>query len=107
MSEQVLNVATVVITGLGTTAVLYVAADRVVSGDLTVGSLWVFVAYMTALYQMMNEIMFVYGPFQDAVVGVGRVFQVLDQTSDIQEDPNAVEEDVRALSSLPRGGPDV
>ena len=91
LSEQVLNVATVIITGLGTTAVLYVAADRVVSGDLTVGSLWVFVAYMTALYQMMNEIMFVYGPFQDAVVGVGRVFQVLDQTSDIKEDPDAVE----------------
>jgi ABC-type multidrug transport system fused ATPase/permease subunit len=40
---------------------------------------------------MMNEIMFVYGPFQDAVVGVGRAFQVLDQVSDIKEAPNAVE----------------
>jgi ABC-type multidrug transport system fused ATPase/permease subunit len=46
---------------------------------------------MQALYQMMNEIMFVYGPFQDAVVGVGRVFQVLDQTSDIKEAPDAVD----------------
>jgi ABC-type multidrug transport system fused ATPase/permease subunit len=89
VSEQVLNVATVVITGLGTAIVLYVASDRVISGALTVGSLWVFVSYMQALYQMMNEIMFVYGPFQDAVVGVGRVFQVLDQTSDIQESPDA------------------
>ena len=75
--------------GLGTAVVLYVASDRVISGALTVGSLWVFVSYMQALYQMMNEIMFVYGPFQDAVVGVGRVFQVLDQTSDIQEAPDA------------------
>jgi ABC-type multidrug transport system fused ATPase/permease subunit len=91
LSEQVLNVATVVITGLGTAAVLFVASQRVVNGVLTVGSLWVFVSYMQALYQMMNEIMFVYGPFQDAIVGVGRVFQVLDQTSSIREAPDAAD----------------
>ncbi len=89
-SEQVLNVATVVITGLGTAAVIFFASYRVVHGALTVGSLWVFVAYMQALYQMMNEMMFVYGPFQDAVVGVGRAFEVLEQTSDIQESPDAL-----------------
>lgn len=91
LAEQVLNVATVVITGLGTAAVLLFAAQRVLSDALTVGSLWVFVTYMQALYQMMNEIMFVYGPFQDAVVGVGRAFQVLDETSDIKEAPDAAE----------------
>ncbi len=90
-SEQVLNVATVAITGLGTAAVLFFASQRVVDGALTVGSVWVFVSYMQSLYQMMNEVMFVYGPFQDAVVGVGRAFQVLDQVSDIKEAPDAVE----------------
>ena len=45
---------------------------------------------MQGLYQMMNEIMFVYGPFQDAVVGVGRAFEVLDERSDITEAPNAI-----------------
>jgi ATP-binding cassette subfamily B protein len=90
LAEQVLNVATVAITGIGTAAVLLVASYRVVEGPLTVGSVWVFVAYMQGLYQMMNQIMFVYGPFQDAVVGVGRAFEVLDQVSDIREDPNAV-----------------
>jgi ABC-type multidrug transport system fused ATPase/permease subunit len=90
-AEQLLNVATVAITGLGTAAVLLVASYRVVEGPLTVGALWVFVTYMQGLYQMMNQIMFVYGPFQDAVVGVGRAFQVLDQVSDIREPPNAVE----------------
>ena len=90
LSEQVLNVATVAITGLGTAAVLFFATDRVISGALTVGSVWVFVSYMQSLYQMMNEIMFVYGPFQDAVVGVGRAFQVLEEKPDITESPNAV-----------------
>ncbi|HWO94107.1 MAG TPA: ABC transporter ATP-binding protein, partial [Dehalococcoidia bacterium] len=85
VAEQVLNVATIVITGLGTAAVLMYASYRVIDGPLTVGSLWIFVAYMQSLYQMMNEVMFVYGPFQDAVVGVGRVFQALDQVSDVEE----------------------
>jgi len=92
-SEQVLNVATVTITGVGTAAVLLFAADRVISGALTVGSVWVFVSYMQSLYQMMNEIMFVYGPFQDAVVGVGRAFQVLEVKPDINEAPNAAEKE--------------
>jgi ATP-binding cassette subfamily B protein/subfamily B ATP-binding cassette protein MsbA len=90
VTEQVLNVATVAITGMGTAAVLLVAGYRVVDGPLTIGALWVFVAYMQSLYQMMNQIMFVYGPFQDAVVGVGRAFQVLDQVSDVQDAPDAV-----------------
>jgi ABC-type multidrug transport system fused ATPase/permease subunit len=89
LAEQVLNIATVAVTGLGTAAVVLIAAQRVMTGDVTVGSLWVFVAYMQSLYQMMNQIMFVYGPFQDAVVGVGRAFQVLDERSDIQEAPDA------------------
>lgn len=90
LTEQVLNVATVAITGLGTAAVLLVAGYRVVDGPLTIGALWIFVSYMQSLYQMMNQIMFVYGPFQDAVVGVGRAFQVLDQVSDVQDAPDAV-----------------
>jgi len=35
--------------------------------------------------------MFVFGPFQDAVVGVGRAFQVLDTEPDITERPGAVD----------------
>lgn len=89
--EQALNVSTVAVTGVGTAAILLVASQRVIAGALTVGSLWVFVSYMQSLYNMMNQIMFVYGPFQDAVVGVGRAFQVLDEIPEIQEAPDAVE----------------
>lgn len=89
--EQVLNVATVSVTGVGTAAILLVASQRVIAGALSIGSLWVFVSYMSSLYNMMNQIMFVYGPFQDAVVGVGRAFQVLDEIPEIQEAPDAVD----------------
>jgi subfamily B ATP-binding cassette protein MsbA len=90
LAEQVLNVATVVITGLGTTAVLLFAAWRYVNGYVTIGDIWIFITYMQGIYQMMNQIMFVYGPFQDAVVGVGRAFEVLDERSDITEAPDAL-----------------
>ena len=88
-AEQALNIATVSITGIATAGVLWAASRRVISGEVTVGSLWVFVTYMQAIYQLMNQIMFVFGPFQDAVVGVGRAFQVLDTVPDITEKPDA------------------
>jgi ABC-type multidrug transport system fused ATPase/permease subunit len=91
VSEQALNVATVSITGVATAAVLWASARQVIDGHVTVGSLWVFVTYMQAIYQLMNQIMFVFGPFQDAVVGVGRAFQVLDTVPDIRERDDAVE----------------
>lgn len=91
LAEQVLNVATVIITGLGTTAVLLFAAWRYVNGHITIGDIWIFITYMQGIYQMMNQIMFVYGPFQDAVVGVGRAFEVLDEKSDITEAADAID----------------
>lgn len=89
--EQVLNVVTVIITGIGSGAVLLLASQRVVSGSLTVGSLWIFVAYMQGLYNMVNQVVSIYAPFQDAVVGVSRAFEVLDEVPDIEEPADAID----------------
>ena len=91
LSEQTLNAVTVTVTALATGAVIYVATLRVINGDVTVGALFVFLTYMQAIYQSMNQIMFVFGPFQDAVVGVGRTFQVLDTPADITEREGALD----------------
>ena len=90
-AEQTLNVVTVTITAVATGFVIWVATARVIDGALTVGALFVFLNYMQAIYQSMNQIMFVFGPFQDAVVGVGRTFQILDTPPDITEPEDAVE----------------
>ena len=90
-AEQQLNIATVSITAIATAVVLWMASRSVIEGAVTVGSLWVFVTYMQAIYQLMNQVMFVFGPFQDAVVGVGRAFQVLDTEPDITERPGALD----------------
>jgi ABC-type multidrug transport system fused ATPase/permease subunit len=91
LSEQTLNAVTVTITALATGGVIYGATLRVIHGDVTVGALFVFLTYMQAIYQSMNQIMFVFGPFQDAVVGVGRTFQVLDTPADITERQGALD----------------
>src|SRR4051812_13689729 len=90
-SEQTLNVVTVTITAVATGLIIWVATVRVLDGALTVGALFVFLTYMQAIYQSMNQIMFVFGPFQDAVVGVGRTFQILDTPPDITEPANPVD----------------
>jgi ABC-type multidrug transport system fused ATPase/permease subunit len=89
--EQVLNIVTVILTGIDSGAVLLLASQRVVTGSLTVGSLWIFVAYMQGLYNMVNQVVSIYAPFQDAVVGVSRAFEVLDEVPDIDEPEHAIE----------------
>ena len=89
--EQVLNVVTVVITAVGSGAVLLLASRRVIDGSLTVGSLWIFVAYMQGLYNMVNQVVSIWAPFQDAVVGVSRAFATLDEVPDIDEPDDAIE----------------
>ena len=66
------------LTGLGTALVLYVAANRVITGAITIGALWIFITYMQRIYEILQQNMNLFGMLQDSVVGVGRAFQVLD-----------------------------
>jgi len=90
MAEQTLSVTTMTLTGLGTALVLYVASNRVISGAVTVGALWIFIAYMQRIYEVLQQNMNLFGLLQDAVVGVGRAFQILDIEPDIRDSPDAV-----------------
>lgn len=91
MVEQSLSVGTMAITGMGTALVLYVAANRVVSGAVTIGALWIFINYMQRIYDVLQQNMNLFGMLQDSIVGVGRAFQVLDTEPSIVDAPDAVE----------------
>ncbi|MGI9594714.1 MAG: ABC transporter ATP-binding protein [Acidimicrobiales bacterium] len=90
MAEQALSVGTMAITGLGTALVLYVAANRVIAGAVTVGALWIFINYMQRIYDVLQQNMNLFGMLQDSVVGVGRAFQILDTEPAITDSPGAV-----------------
>lgn len=98
MAEQALSVGTMAVTGLGTALVLYVAANRVVTGAVTVGALWIFINYMQRIYDVLQQNMNLFGLLQDSLVGVGRAFQILDTEPAITDGPDAV-----AIDGVDRG----
>ena len=89
MAEQTLSVATMLITGLGTAAVLLVAVHRVLDGAVSVGALWIFLSYMQRIYELLQRNLSTFGMLQDSVVGVGRAFAVLDTPPSITDRPDA------------------
>ena len=76
--QTVYGAATNVLVAAGTAAVLWVGAQQVWSGRLSVGELIVFVSYLASLYAPINAIVQTYGLVQGAQAGVRRVFSVLD-----------------------------
>ena len=100
MAEQALSVATMTLTGLGTALVLWVAANRVIAGVITVGTLWIFINYMQRIYEVLQQNMNLFGVLQDSVVGVGRAFQILDTPPAITDRPDAVDLDPRARPGI-------
>ena len=91
MSEQVLSVATMLITGVATAAVLLFAVHRVLDRAISVGALWIFLSYMQRIYELLQRNLATFGMLQDSVVGVSRAFAVLDTPAMITDAPNALE----------------
>ena len=98
MAEQALSVGTMAITGLGTALVLFTATNRVITGAVTVGALWIFITYMQRIYDVLQQNMNLFGLLQDSVVGVGRAFQILDTPPSITDRPGAI-----AIDQVDRG----
>ena len=68
---------------LGTAAVVYAGARAVISGDLTLGQLIVFIAYLAQLYGPINQISQSWGLIAGARVGAARVFEVLETEAEL------------------------
>jgi subfamily B ATP-binding cassette protein MsbA len=76
---------------LGTVIVLGAGAVMVVNGTLTLGTLVAFLSYITAFYEPINRLTQVDNVFQEAIAAGERIFELLDETADIQDAPGAVE----------------
>ncbi|MDB5293890.1 MAG: transporter related [Phycisphaerales bacterium] len=75
---------------LGTAAVVYVGARRVVEGRLMLGDVLVFLAYTAMLYTPISAFAQSSGVLQSARTQLRRVFDVLDITSDLTDRPGAL-----------------
>ena len=78
-----------VTTAVGTAIVLYVGVSQVKSGAITLGELLLVMAYLTLLYQPLEDLGKKLSDLQSAFAGLERAYSLLDQMPDVVERPNA------------------
>ncbi len=75
---------------LGTALVLGFGAWMVANGQVTLGTLVAFLAYSTSFYEPLNRLTEIDNILQQAIAAGERIFELMDEVSDIQDAPDAV-----------------
>jgi ATP-binding cassette, subfamily B, bacterial len=88
---RVFFVALGVVSAVGVAAVYGVGAQMVISGTITLGTLVAMAAYVTRIYQPLNDLTNARVDLMTAVVSFERVFEVLDAPVAIADRPGAVD----------------
>jgi ATP-binding cassette subfamily B protein/subfamily B ATP-binding cassette protein MsbA len=78
------------ITALGAAAVFWVGAQHTFSGQLSVGTILVFLAYLSSLYSPLQDVSHGSSTVSEAVGSARRVVEVLDAPPDVVDRPGAV-----------------
>jgi ABC-type multidrug transport system fused ATPase/permease subunit len=78
------------IAAVGGVLVLGVGARMIVNGQLTLGTLVAFLAYIASFYDPIRRLTDVDNTFQHAIAAAERIFELLDVTPDIQDVPDAL-----------------
>jgi ABC-type multidrug transport system fused ATPase/permease subunit len=76
---------------MGTVIVLGAGSVMVVKGQLTLGTLVAFIAYITSIYDPINRLTEVDNIFQEAIAAGERIFELLDETMEVRDAPDAIE----------------
>ncbi len=78
-----------IVFSLGTAATVWVGSKQVMAGRLSVGDLWIFLAYLSQLYDPLNQLSHVGATISTASAATGRVFELLDTPEDVKDAPDA------------------
>jgi len=79
------------VASLGTAIVLGAGAAMAVRGELSMGTLVAFLSYISSFYQPINRLTEIDNIFQEAIAAGERIFELLDETADIKDAPDAVD----------------
>ncbi len=77
------------LSNFGVAVVLYYGGRLVIDGTLTIGTLVAFSSYLTQLMQPMRMVGFIVSLAQRAAASGQRVFEILDEKPQIQDEPDA------------------
>ena len=78
------------IASLGSVLVLGVGAVMVVRGQLSLGSMVAFLAYVASFYEPIRRLTEIDNVFQEAIAAGERIFELLDEVPEIKDAPDAV-----------------
>lgn len=84
-AELLYSGAVAVVFALVTSLILWLGSGQVLSGKLSVGQLLIFLAYLTQLYEPLNQLSHVGSTLATAGAGAQRVFEVLDEPQDVPD----------------------
>jgi ABC-type multidrug transport system fused ATPase/permease subunit len=70
---------------------LYFGAYWVISGSLTIGTLVVFMAYVSRFFFPVREITMLYNSLQEALAASERILEVIETEPEVQDPPDAVD----------------
>ena len=76
---------------MGTVIVLGVGSIMVVKGQMSLGTLVAFIAYIASIYDPINRLTEVDNIFQEAIAAGERIFELLDETMEVKDAPDAIE----------------
>jgi subfamily B ATP-binding cassette protein MsbA len=79
------------VASMGTVIVLGAGAVMVVDGSLSLGTMVAFLSYIVSFYEPINRLTEVDNIFQEAIAAGERIFELLDETADIEDAPGAAE----------------
>jgi ATP-binding cassette subfamily B protein len=88
--ESTLDLAINLVTAAGTGLVLFVGAQSVLSGTMTLGALLIVITYLARLYTPLKTLTRRVTGMQNAYESLQRVFELLDQEPDVAEQPDAL-----------------
>ncbi len=79
------------VASLGTIIVLGFGAGMVVRGEISLGTLVAFLAYMASFYEPVDRLTEVDNVFQQAIAAGERIFELMDATAEITDRPGAID----------------
>jgi ATP-binding cassette subfamily B protein len=80
-----------IVTTLGTAGIMYLGADLAIRGELTPGTIIIFLSYLSSLYDPLDSITHTTQTVQGAAAEADRVMEILEIEPEITDRPHAVE----------------
>ena len=78
------------LTAAGTALVLGIAAYHVMQNRVSIGDIWIIMAYLASVYKPLETISTTIGAMQDIFISLQIGFEILDTQPDIQDKPEAL-----------------